>query len=47
LDIPDDETGVSADFIEADGEVVGVYVAKRKGVAGSRVSHGKSHYGST
>lgn len=47
LDIPYDETGVSADFIKANSEVVGIYATKRKGITGPRVAHGKGHCGST
>jgi hypothetical protein len=39
LEIPYNETGISADFIEANSQVVRIHVTERKGVAGPRVAH--------
>jgi hypothetical protein len=39
LDITCDETGISADLIEANSQVVRIHVTERKGVAGPQVAH--------
>lgn len=41
LDIPDDETGVSPDFVEADGKVVWVRVTECEGVTRPGVAYWK------